>query len=355
MFRMPVAGVHCLLLASLACGTAHENRESVVAPERRLAEVFTFGDTLVLRGTAEDPVGRVVLATTYRDTILLFDGVQQNVKVYSPNGMFVRQIGRPGRGPGELSALRGGYVTEGGEVVTLDLGQLSVSRFSFDGDYLGRWQLERFAAYLRGCCGDSTVVAFEVPAAHADAAVQDPYDLSALTFHDAATGRVVKRIGPGLGRGTGVLASFSNPSGMIIGSEIFISMLGDSAVHIYSIDKSAPSATILIPRPYEPVKAPKRPITDPRAAFMWGDPQQWIVGILPLPDSGMLVKLRRRDPDGDFEYRYLGMSRSGASRFVTTWSGWQVWHGDNGTYFATRLRRDGDIDYSLLRATMLAW
>jgi hypothetical protein len=351
--RMRGVGALSLLMAFQACGTAQERREPTVAPERQLADLFAFGKMRALRGTAEDPIGRVVLAATSRDTIVLFDGVQQNIKVYSPSGTLVRQIGQPGRGPGELSALRGGFVMKTGEIVALDRGQLSVTRFSFDGAYLGRWHLERFAAHVDGCCGDSMVVAFEIPAAHADAAVQNPYELSALTVHDAVTGRVASRIGPGLGRGEGIMSSFSSPSGMVVGRQGFVAMLGDSAVHVYDLDGLSEPVAVPIPPPYEPVKAPERPITDARAAFNWGDPQQWIVAILPLPDSGIMLKLRRRDPDGNFEYRYLGMSRSGAARFISTWSAWQIWSSDGETYFATRLRGDGDIDHSLLRPTEL--
>jgi hypothetical protein len=82
----------------------------------------TFGD---VAGVAFDAEGNMYV----------FDGQSSRVVMVDPTGAFVREIGQPGEGPGELRMPMGFTVLRDGSVVIADMGHRAYSVFAADGSY----------------------------------------------------------------------------------------------------------------------------------------------------------------------------------------------------------------------------
>ncbi len=65
--------------------------------------------------------------------VYVADGKAQHVQVFSPDGRFLRTIGAPGDGPGEIGRNMGGVLVRGHEIWVPDLRNARIDRFSLDG------------------------------------------------------------------------------------------------------------------------------------------------------------------------------------------------------------------------------
>lgn len=70
------------------------------------------------------------------------DTQSQTVRVYGPDGAFVRTIGTPGQGPGEIGQGMTALFVVGDEVWVADMGNLRINRYGLDGTFLEATPLE---------------------------------------------------------------------------------------------------------------------------------------------------------------------------------------------------------------------
>lgn len=82
-------------------------------------------------GIAVDPAGR----------IYVLDRGAGEVRIFDPTGQFIRSTGRPGEGPGELSAASAVLLGRGDTILVPDLRNQRVQRFLADGSDAGSFQL----------------------------------------------------------------------------------------------------------------------------------------------------------------------------------------------------------------------
>jgi len=69
---------------------------------------------------------------------------ENHIRVFDRNGLYLRTIGRPGQGPGEFGEPGNVHVNPAGEVMATDGGSQSVKVFSPDGTYLRQYFLKAF-------------------------------------------------------------------------------------------------------------------------------------------------------------------------------------------------------------------
>lgn len=93
------------------------------------APAYQFGQIV---GVDVDTNGNVYVA----------DQQAQEVRVFDAGGAYLRTIGRPGSGPGELGLGIAGVFVVNGEVVVPDLGNQRVARFTPDGEPIGTERLD---------------------------------------------------------------------------------------------------------------------------------------------------------------------------------------------------------------------
>ena len=108
-------------------------------PDRPLALAFT--PRLTLGGKDEGPesffrVGRGSVAIDRRGNIHVLDPEAKSVSVFDSTGAFLRTLGRPGDGPGELQFPSGVRVTGDGIVSVFDYSKDGVVRWGPDGAVL---------------------------------------------------------------------------------------------------------------------------------------------------------------------------------------------------------------------------
>jgi hypothetical protein len=87
--------------------------------------------------------------------IYALDGRDCLIKVFDPDGRFLRTIGKKGQGPGELSAPSRIILTSADEVAALDVGNRRLSFFKNDGTLIkeistAKWTFLRFRVNSRG-------------------------------------------------------------------------------------------------------------------------------------------------------------------------------------------------------------
>lgn len=158
--KLGAAGVALLLLAIGACGggrdadwagsttdsagvtVVHNPSEGLWVPD----EAWTLEEELSIGSADARPeyqFGQISGMDVGDDgTIYVADNQAHQVRVFDPDGTYVRTIGSPGSGPGQLGiALAGVFLTEG-EVRVADLQNLRVSRFTPEGDFVGSFRLD---------------------------------------------------------------------------------------------------------------------------------------------------------------------------------------------------------------------
>jgi len=91
--------------------------------------LYEFGD---VAGVDTDAEGNVYVADTQAG----------HVRVFDPAGAYLRTIGRPGSGPGELGPLVAGVFVIGSQVVVPDLANRRISRFELDGSFASDERLD---------------------------------------------------------------------------------------------------------------------------------------------------------------------------------------------------------------------
>jgi hypothetical protein len=94
-------------------------------------------------GEAEYQFGQIASIDVGADgTIFVLDQQSQHIRAFDAQGAYLRTIGRPGSGPGELSPQAVFLVvTRGDTLLVPDLGQQRVTRYTADGTVLGSFPI----------------------------------------------------------------------------------------------------------------------------------------------------------------------------------------------------------------------
>jgi hypothetical protein len=153
--------VLCSTLAAWGCGEGAESRVSVDTvggvPQVTTSgpglwsedERWTVGERVLRLGTLEgdgpESFGRVAsLAAGPDGRVYVADGQAMEVRVFGPDGSFLRSFGRRGEGPGEFEAVDGVALGPEGTVYVRDPRLARVSRFDpGSGELLDSFPLER--------------------------------------------------------------------------------------------------------------------------------------------------------------------------------------------------------------------
>jgi hypothetical protein len=111
---------------------------SVWGPGARLEPEVSIG---TLEGEPEYLFGQIIsLAVGQDGTLYVVDGQVPDLRAYSPDGKYLRTIGRPGEGPGEIKRPDGGLqVLSDGRLVVRDPGNARLQVYSPDGEPLATW------------------------------------------------------------------------------------------------------------------------------------------------------------------------------------------------------------------------
>ena len=78
------------------------------------------------------PDGRLVVGDRQNNSVRLFD----------PEGRFLRELGRSGDGPGEFRDVAGVWPTAQDRIRVLDLARRRITEFTLEGDVVAETQLE---------------------------------------------------------------------------------------------------------------------------------------------------------------------------------------------------------------------
>lgn len=83
------------------------------------------------------------LAVDGDQNIYVANNKESQIKVFNPDGSYLRTIGRPGQGPGEIGRLSEIFISESDDLVVVDPRRRQVHTFSTDGDYLDSRDFEK--------------------------------------------------------------------------------------------------------------------------------------------------------------------------------------------------------------------
>lgn len=105
-------------------------------------------------GGETDPRGELInrpqdLRVSADGTVYVLDWQDGCVRVFDAGGQFVRQVGRPGQGPGDINTPCWIDLGPRGELFVLDGRNMRVSRFAQDGTFVKSFRVEKYSATLR--------------------------------------------------------------------------------------------------------------------------------------------------------------------------------------------------------------
>lgn len=107
--------------------------------DTRLVEEVRIGQ---LDGPEEYTFGEIDAIDTGPDGALyVLDAQGPAVRAYAPDGTYLRDLGRRGEGPGEISHADGLAALADGRILVRDPGNARISVFGPDGEYLTEWRI----------------------------------------------------------------------------------------------------------------------------------------------------------------------------------------------------------------------
>ena len=102
-----------------------------LAPEPALSIGLLDGPEELLFGDIES------VARDARGNLIVADGQALEIRVFDPDGGYLRSLGREGEAPGEFLTLRGAWPLEDGSIVALDYRSDRITRFGAKGAMVG--------------------------------------------------------------------------------------------------------------------------------------------------------------------------------------------------------------------------
>lgn len=195
-------------------------RHTGVAPQWLPERVLALGE---LGGLTEAPspeeFGKVVsVVADEGGAVFVADGLTGDIRVFAPDGTFVRRLGRKGAGPGEIGRLGAMAWLGDDTLLVMDPENARLTRLSTTGEGAGQWPWIRLGGSIRllfsGAPGEIYVHAFR-PRRTAEGGLdpvwvrhtsEGPRDSLALLRSDPPAGTSVICRGDGIG-------FFTNPYG----------------------------------------------------------------------------------------------------------------------------------------------
>jgi hypothetical protein len=146
MIRMRTAAAPLLAAALMTAGAAGAQGRVVQLPrqDRVLSgtapQVYAIG---AAEGAEHEMFGEIAgVAFDASDNLYVLDRPNARVMVYGPTGRFIRQIGRKGQGPGELTVPMQLAIADDGTVVVMDMARPAYSLFRPDGTFIRNVAME---------------------------------------------------------------------------------------------------------------------------------------------------------------------------------------------------------------------
>lgn len=128
-----------------------------------------------------DPVGRVADLLVVDGRVILVDGLQANIKLFSLDGAFVEAWGRPGDGPGEFRFPAAAEML-GDTLLFLDPAKSRVSLFDAAGAYISEWAIP--GTFIAGLSSRTTPEPTKIALA---SKTSSPQPLEARAFNEILT------------------------------------------------------------------------------------------------------------------------------------------------------------------------
>ena len=145
------------LVAISACGEAPEPpsfatvvdtvagvvhvRHTGRAPILSLEPVLTIGQVGgATQEAAPDEFGRIrSVVADGAGRIFVVDGMVPDIRVFGPDGSFIRNVGRKGSGPGEMEGVHGAVWLGEDTLLVVDYGNARLMRVTAEGEQVGQW------------------------------------------------------------------------------------------------------------------------------------------------------------------------------------------------------------------------
>jgi hypothetical protein len=116
---------------------------SIVSAQAR----WTLKETLRIGGAESGPTSFVSTRSIEADAkgrILVYDRQAQDIKMFAPDGKFLRTIGRLGSGPGELRNAEGIAIDRSGKIWVRDAANGRFTIFNSEGEFEKNWTIAKF-------------------------------------------------------------------------------------------------------------------------------------------------------------------------------------------------------------------
>ena len=180
-------GASFVILFSLLRYSSPGSGQSPTEHSVHFADLFDFGPRLTLEENPEVVNAAPYISFDRNDGLLVWDGMEQQVRIYARDGKLRHHFGRRGQGPGEFRRLAGAERLLSGNIVTADAnGRLTIWD-SIGSHVLRDVSLNLFRITSISVLGNDSLAVTTVPS------VTDPQNLAVPILHivDLASGQVV--------------------------------------------------------------------------------------------------------------------------------------------------------------------
>ena len=305
---------------------------------------------MALQEAPRDPIGAVTGLTVWHGRIVILDGIQANVKVFSQEGELLQTIGRARNGPGEFLKPFRAVELPDERLAVLDMFNLRVSFFDWKGAYDTAWVVQGTRPGGLAVYGETPrlVVAAE-NSAGADAATWVPL---ALHIHDL-DGIRLSSLGewpPPLNKHE---RAYRTVKVVGVGHTIVSAAPTDNLVHLYDTRTSEESWAQIGESVYQSPEWPGRPDVSIPQLMEWAKEQLWLGWHFALDSLHYVLAFTTGEPVGERRLRYAVGDVEGRTVAATGWTeatlhgGWE-----EGLVYGSEFEDDGSVDLIVYRAVL---
>lgn len=244
--------------------------DSVFAPHttRRI-----IGDESALLASIAD------VALSDRGYLLIADPIDANVKLYDDVGRWLRTLGRPGDGPGELRQPTA-LALKHDSVFVLDTHHARLSVFSIDGPFLKSVPIRVNGPTGLGLSGDSLLLI----AGHGRVDEPNAPDIQSTLHVVDLAGSVQRSYRPPRRREHLYEANFSAALLDVYGTQAVVGDRTSNSIRVVNIATDSVQHVTLTPDGYVPPRWPRRRFTGTGAEPLrkltnWANAQSWLMGV----------------------------------------------------------------------------
>jgi hypothetical protein len=340
-----------LLACLAACGTDTDLPNAAELKPVPYDQLFELQRVIELGAAPDDPIGRVNCLTFWRGRLVIVDGIQANVKVFSQSGELELTLGRAGEGPGEFRRPGSAVAVADGRLAVLDQLLMRMSFFDSLGAFDTSWAVAAVAGadvmVVEG--GERLLVTARRVQHVSDGRTAEPLREYGVHPYDleGRPGPSFRELPTPTHRYEGSFSAVQ--AATVVGATVISVSMSSNVVQHHELGSGREWSVSIGDQIYTPPEFPAREMRDLAELSAWAQTQTWVQGIIPLDSRHYLLRFVTWDSSRTPWYQYALASTEGRTGAVTLSTPTKLVAGSDGIVYGSEMSDTGQVRISMLK------